>query len=250
MTEFQLQGRTALVTGASRGIGRAAALALARAGAHVAGVARSAAGLEALGQEVEATGRRFLALDADLLEPGAPERVAERAWAWRGRVDVLVNAAGVIVRSEVPEVTPQAWDLQFGLNVRAAFFLTQALGRRMLETGGSVVNVTSVAAEVATGAPTVYAATKAALGQMTRVLAVRWAPRVRVNAVGPSYVRTELNRAWLDDPGHRDWVLARTPLARFGTPEDVAGAIVFLASPAAAYVTGQHLLVDGGWTAQ
>jgi NAD(P)-dependent dehydrogenase (short-subunit alcohol dehydrogenase family) len=248
---FLLPGAIALVTGASRGLGRAIALGLAGAGADVVGVARDGAALDALGGEVAGLGRAFLAVPVDLAAEAGPREVAERAWAWRGRVDVLVNAAGRIVRSEVPDVSVEQWDAQFALNVRAPFFLTQAVGGRMLAAGGgAVVNVASVAAEVTTGAPTAYASSKAALVQMTRVLAVRWAPTVRVNAVGPSYVRTALNEAWLDEPANRDFVLGRTPLGRVGETGDVVGAAVFLASPAASYVTGQHLLVDGGWTAQ
>jgi NAD(P)-dependent dehydrogenase (short-subunit alcohol dehydrogenase family) len=248
---FLLPGAIAIVTGASRGLGRAIALAMASVGADVAGVARDESALEALGAEVAGLGRRFLAVPVDLSAPAGPQEAAERAWAWQGRVDTLVNAAGTIVRSEVPDVSVEQWDAQFAINARAPFFLTQAIGARMLATGGgSVVNIASVAAEVTTGAPSVYASSKAALVQMTKVLAVRWAPAVRVNAIGPSYVRTALNAGWLDDPGNRRFVLDRTPLGRTGEPQDVVGAAVFLASPAASYITGQHLLIDGGWTAQ
>jgi NAD(P)-dependent dehydrogenase (short-subunit alcohol dehydrogenase family) len=251
MDRFLLPEAVAVVTGASRGIGRAIALGMAGAGADVIGVARDSSALDALGADVEAVGRRFQALPVDLAAEDGPLQAAERAWAWRGRVDVLVNAAGVLVRSEVPDVSVEQWNAQFAVNVRAPFFLTQAIGGRMhVRGGGAVVNVTSVAAEVTTRAPTVYASSKAALVQMTRVLAVRWAPVVRVNAVGPSYVRTALNEAWLDEEANHRFVLDRTPLGRVGEPGDVVGAVVFLASPAASYVTGQHLLVDGGWTAQ
>ncbi len=250
-SRFDLAGATALVTGASRGIGRAIALGLAAVGADVAGIARTETALSELGGEVRALGRGFLAVPADVRDPEAGESAVERAWGWRGRIDILVNAAGVIVRSDPPGVTLEEFDLVFDTNVRGTFFLTQAVGARMLEAGGgSIVTVASLAGEVVTGAAVTYQASKAALVQMTRALAVRWAPTVRVNAVGPGYVRTSLNSAWLDEPDNLRYVTERTPLGRVGTPEDVVGAVVFLASPASAFVTGQHLLVDGGWSAQ
>lgn len=246
-----LEGRVAVVSGASRGIGRAIALAFAGAGADVVGIARSVAALDSLGEEVRAAGRDFLAVPADLSDVTAVAHAAGEAWAWKGRVDALVNSAGAIVRKEVLDVAPEEWDALFAVNVRAAFFLTQALVRGMLEGGGgAVVNIASVAGEVTTGASAPYSASKAALVALTRVLAVRLAPAIRVNAVGPAYVRTDLNADWLDEDGNLSWVLERTPLGRIGQPSDVTGAVLFLCSPAAGYITGQHLLVDGGWTAQ
>jgi len=249
--EVDLSGSTALVTGASRGIGRAIALGLARAGCDVIGLARGKQPLDDLGGEVAAIGRRYLALPADLADAAGLEAVADQAWSWSGRVDVLVNVAGVIVRTDPPVVVPEDWDRTFAVNLRGPFFLTQAIGARMLATGGgSIVNLASVAGEHVTRASLSYQASKAALLQLTRGLAVRWAPAVRVNAVGPGYVRTDLNSAWLDQPANRDYVLGNTPLGRVGEPADVVGAVTFLASPAAAYVTGQHLRIDGGWSAR
>lgn len=248
---FGLGGSVALVTGASRGIGRAIALGLAAAGADIVGVARDTTALKSLGEEITATGRDFHAVPADLGQVAEIPAAGTAAWDWRGRVDILVNAAGMMIRGDPLDVTPPEWDEVFGLNVRGAFFLTQAVGARMLAgQGGTIVNVTSVAGELTTRASAPYSASKAALIQLTRVLAVRWAPRVRVNAVGPAYVRTSLNTEWFADPENNAYVAGRTPLGRAAFPEEVVGAVVFLASPAAAYVTGQHLLVDGGWSAQ
>lgn len=251
MASFSLHGQTALVTGASRGIGRAVARGLAEAGAHVIGVARSRDELARLGQDVTRQGREFMAQPVDLCHAAAVDEVAQAAWGWHGRVDILVNVAGTVVRKEVPTVSGEDWDRQFTLNVRVPFFLSQALGPRMTDAGGgSIVNITSVAGEVTTRAPSIYSASKAALIQLTKALAVRWAPLVRVNAVGPGYIRTAINDAWFDVPDNAQYVLRRTPLNRLATPDDVVGAVVFLASGAASYVTGHHLLVDGGWTAQ
>lgn len=245
-----LGGSVAVVSGASRGIGRAIVLAMAAAGADVVGIARSVPSLEQVAKEVAALGREFLAVPADLTDITAIETAAIAAYQWRGRVDCLVNAAGTMVRREVLEVSPAEWDELFSVNVRGAFFLIQAIARQMIGGGGSIVNVASVAGEVTTGASVPYSASKGALIQLTRVLAVRLAPSIRVNAVGPAYVRTDLNSDWLDSDGHLDWVVERTPLGRVGDPSDVASAVVFLCSPAASYITGHHLLVDGGWTAQ
>lgn len=251
MWRIDLSGRVALVSGASRGIGRAIATALAEAGADVAGLARSKQALDELGEEVEGLGRSFLPLVADVTDPDQIGEAASQAWGWQGHVDVLVNAAGVIVRKEPPGVSPEEWDSVFATNVRGTFLLMQEIGGRMLEAdGGSIVNVGSLAAEVVTGASSMYQASKAAVVQLTRALAVRWAPKVRVNAVGPGYIRTSLNTAWLDDPDNLRYVVEHTPLGREGTPADVVGAVVFLASPAASFVTAQHLMIDGGWSAQ
>jgi 2-deoxy-D-gluconate 3-dehydrogenase len=250
MWSIDLTDHTALVTGAGRGIGRAAALELARAGADVIAVARTAGQVEEVAAEVRAMGPQAMALPADVANVDRLPEVVADAWGWRGRVDLLVNAAGVTDRTQPPDIGPVNWDPVFATNVRGTYFLTQAVGGRMLERGeGAVVNITSVAGERVTGASVTYQASKAALIQITRALAVRWAPAVRVNAVGPGYIRTSLNEAWLDQPENRSYVEEHTPMRHIGTPDDVVGAVVFLASPAASFITGQHLRVDGGWSA-
>ena len=247
----ELEGRRALVTGASRGIGRAIALGLAEAGCDVAGLSRSGAALAELGSEIEALGRSFLPVELDLASVDEIPAGVMRAWDWREGIDILVNAAGIIIRTDPLDVTPAEWDEVFAVNVRGTYFLTQAVGRMMLDAeGGSIITVTSLAGEVVTRAAVSYQASKAALIQLTRALAVHWSPKVRVNAVAPGYIRTDLNAAWLDDEENRGYVLGKTPLGRVGEPLDVVGVVRFLASPAASYVTGQNLRVDGGWSVQ
>jgi NAD(P)-dependent dehydrogenase (short-subunit alcohol dehydrogenase family) len=244
-----LTGKRALVSGASRGIGRAVAVGLAQAGCDVVGIARSGDALAQLGSEIEGIGRAFEAVELDLARVDDIEAAADRAWRWRDGIDILVNVAGGVIRTGPLEVTPAEWDEVFAVNVRGTFFLTQAIGRRMLEAGGgSIVTATSLAGEIVTRAPVAYGASKAALIQMTRALAVHWAPHVRVNGVAPGYVRTDLNTAWLDVAENLEYVHDMTPLGRVGHPDDIVGAVIFLASPAAGYVTGQNLLVDGGWS--
>jgi NAD(P)-dependent dehydrogenase (short-subunit alcohol dehydrogenase family) len=248
-SSFDLTGARALVSGASRGIGRAIALELAAAGCDVVGAARSTDALASLAGEVESHGRSLLPLEVDLADVDALPAAVARAWDWQGGLDILVNAAGVIVRTGPLEVTPAQWDAVFAVNVRGTFFLTQEVGRRMLAaSGGSIVTVTSLAGEIPTRAAVAYQASKAALIQLTRALAAQWAPTVRVNAVAPGYVRTDLNREWFADEANAAYVLSNTPLRRVAEPVDVVGAVRFLVSSAASYVTGQNVRVDGGWS--
>jgi NAD(P)-dependent dehydrogenase (short-subunit alcohol dehydrogenase family) len=244
-----LNGQTVIVTGASQGIGREIAVTLSRAGADIVGVARSKDRLAEVAEEIAPAGGGFLPLVADLSDASELVNAVDEAIDWHGRIDGLVNAAGTIVRTDVASTRSSDWDRVFAVNVRAPFFLCQSVGRHMLSgDGGAIVNVGSLAAERSTGAAVVYQASKAALVQATKALAAKWAPKIRVNAVGPAYVRTALNDEWLADASNQSYVVDRTPMARLGRAEEVADLVLFLLLPNADYITGQHILIDGGWS--
>jgi 3-oxoacyl-[acyl-carrier protein] reductase len=247
--EADLTGRRALVVGASRGIGRAVAVALAHAGADVVGAARSEEGLRAAGDDVRGLGRGFLPVACDIADVAAARDLVREAHEWGGRLDVLVNVAGIVGETVPPDVTQEDWDAVLAVNLRGAFFLAQEAGQRMLTGhGGAIVNIASVAGELSTGPQLPYQISKAGMLQLTRGLAHLWAPKVRVNSVSPGFVLTEMNEAWLADQANRAWVEERTLLGRLGAPSEVAAAVAFLASPAAAYVTGENFRIDGGWS--
>lgn len=248
-----LAGQVALVTGAGRGLGRTIAETLAGAGARVALTARSADQLAEAAATIAATGGQALPLPADITEDGVPGDLVARVEAELGPLDILVNAAGVspaYARAELHSI--EAWDLALATNLRAAFLCSQAAGLRMLERRrGAIVSVASVGGIVALPRLVAYCAAKAGLLELTRVLAVEWADRgVRVNAVAPAYVVTDMTRGLLTHPVHGPRVLAQTPLGRWAEREEVASAVLFLVSAGAGYVTGHTLVVDGGWTAQ
>jgi NAD(P)-dependent dehydrogenase (short-subunit alcohol dehydrogenase family) len=240
---FDLDGHVALVTGASRGIGHDLALALAHAGAQVVAGARSIPELEEEGiHPVELDVRERRSVDAAVAS--AIERF--------GKLDVLVNNAGLGTNHDALDATEEEWDELMAVNLKGAFLACQAAGRHMVERGyGRIVNMSSQAAAVGLRRHAAYSASKAGLEGLTRVLALEWAPHgVTVNAVAPTFIRTPGTAERLDDPAFLAEVLARIPAGRVGTTTDVAAAVIFLASPAASLITGAVLPVDGGWTAQ
>jgi NAD(P)-dependent dehydrogenase (short-subunit alcohol dehydrogenase family) len=254
MGSFSLDGRVALVTGAARGLGRAISLALAEAGADVALGLRDASSGEDVVSEIEALGRRALRLQMDVGDLDQVARAVEDAVAGLGRIDILVNNAG-IGPPETPaaDVGVDVFDATVALNLRGTFFVSQAVGRRMIEQGGGrIVNRGSQAGFVALPGEAVYCMTKAAIAHLTKCLAVEWGPHgVNVNAVAPTFIATPGTEPALSDPAFRADVEERiAALHRIGTPDEVAGAVVFLASPAASLITGETILIDGGWTAR
>ena len=245
---FRLDGKVALVTGAGRGIGRAAALALARAGAELVLNSRTPAELETLAAEIAEKGGRARVLSFDVTDTGA---VRERIAALP-RLDILVNNAGMNRPQPLLDVDEATLDRLIALNIKAAFVVAQAAARHMVEAGGGViVNMSSQMGHVGSErSRSVYVMTKHALEGLTKAMAVELAPRgVRVVSLAPTFVETPMTRPFFDDPDNRKWILDRIPRGRAGSVEEVANAVVFLASPAAALVTGSSLLADGGWTA-
>ena len=248
---FSLEGRVALVTGGSSGIGRAIALALARSGASVVVMARTEANLADVCTEIEASGARGAWVAADLSDRGSLARAADRASELFGEPDILVCGAGVNLRPPLPELTPEVWDVTMALNVDAPFLLGQRFGRGMAERGwGRIINIGSQQSIRAFGNSGAYGVSKAAVVALTRSQAEAWsAAGVCCNAIIPGFVATPLTREALSDPARADALSARTMVGRNGVPEDMVGAAIFLAGPGAAYVTGQSLFVDGGFSA-
>lgn len=250
--DFSLKGQVALITGASKGIGYGLAIALAKAGARVAVTARSLPELETLSKEIAQSGGEAKAFAVDLSQVKDIQKMVAAVHQHFGRIDILVNNAGLGANHDAVDVTEADWDQMMDVNLKGLFFCCQAVGKIMLKQGhGRIVNMSSQASVVGIPRHAVYCTSKGGVNQLTKVLALEWsASGVTVNAVGPTFIRTPGTAERLDDPEFSAGVLARIPIGKVGTIDDVAGAVIYLASPASAMVTGTLLLVDGGWTAQ
>jgi 2-deoxy-D-gluconate 3-dehydrogenase len=253
LDDFSLDGKVALVTGAARGLGQGIALGLAEAGADVA--ALDIVSLDETGEIIQNEGRRLHAINNDLLESDAQlaADVVEECVSSLGRLDILVNNAGIIRRAPALEFGEEDWEAVIKINLSAAFYLSQAAARHFAgeNKGGKIINTASVLSYEGGIIVPSYSASKAGIANLTRALANEWAPlRINVNAIAPSYFTTELTSALREDVERSEALLARLPAGRFGEPEDLKGAAVFLASDAADYVHGTILPVDGGWLAR
>jgi NAD(P)-dependent dehydrogenase (short-subunit alcohol dehydrogenase family) len=250
---FDLRDKVALVTGAARGLGNAISRALAHAGAHVALGLRDAKTGGELAGAIEAMGRRALPLQMDMTRLDQISRSVADTVAHFGRLDILVNNAGVAPENPAEAVKEEDFDLTLAVNLKGTFFASQAAGRVMIRQGqGRIINVGSQAGFVALPGESIYCMTKAAISHLTRCLAVEWGHHnITVNAIAPTFIATPGTEACLQDPRFRADVIERIAgLHRIGQPMDVAGAVVFLASPAASLITGDTILIDGGWTAR
>jgi NAD(P)-dependent dehydrogenase (short-subunit alcohol dehydrogenase family) len=249
---FDLSGKVALVTASSKGIGKACALALAQAGANIVlGLHDKAAGLELAGQ-IWAMGREVLPVQMDVTRTTEIHSAVEEAIARFGRIDILVNNAGIGEPNPAEQVTEHDFDDTLAVNLKGTFFTCQAVGKWMIQQRqGRIINIGSQAGFVALATESVYCMTKAAIAHLTKCLALEWAPyNINVNAVAPTFIRTDGTKKWLDDEDFHASVVQRIPLGRVGDPQEVAEPVVFLASPAASLITGATLMIDGGWTIQ
>jgi NAD(P)-dependent dehydrogenase (short-subunit alcohol dehydrogenase family) len=248
--DFSLSGRTALVTGASRGIGQAIAIALAQAGAELILAGREPETLEETAEAIRALGRKAHVQPLDVSDVASIGAAFATIAATTGAIDILVNNAGIEQVKPSLEVDEALWDRLLDTNLKGAFFCAQAAARLMSKArrGGTILNLCSLTSEVGIPTAAPYGASKTGLLGMTRALATEWAPLgIRVNGIGPGYFRTALTEVFYENEAWQSAMLAKIPLARFGRMEDLMGAAVFLCSPAAAYVTGQVLYVDGGF---
>ncbi|WLR56611.1 SDR family oxidoreductase [Mesobacillus subterraneus] len=251
LPSFDLNGKTAVVTGAGRGIGRAIAIGLAEAGANVALLARTEEDLKETSSVIEKLGNQTLVLPTDVTNRDQVHNSISAVCTEWGKIDILVNNAGMNIRSKALEATDEEWQTIMDTNLKSAFMMSQEAGKVMKAqlSGGKIINIASVAGQVALRTGVVYAATKAALMQMTKVLAMEWGQYgINVNSIGPWYFKTPLTEKLLADETYVKDILAVTPLKRIGELPELVGPVVFLSSDAGNYVTGQTIFVDGGMT--
>lgn len=248
---FSVKDQVVLISGASRGIGQAIAQGFAESEAKVVITGRVAETVQKTAGEICPPGGTVRAKVCDVADAQAGQKLIDEVVDEFGRIDTLVNCAGINKRMKVQEYTEEVYDSITNINIRGAFFLSLAAGRHMIEAGrGSQINIDSINSHTPLNRVTVYAMAKAAMTQMTKCLAMEWGPHnIRVNAIGPGFTRTELARPlWEDNPKMNEWRLENTPMKRMGEPEDMVGAAIFLASGAASFVTGQIIYIDGGTT--
>ena len=253
LESFKLEGKVALVTGGSKGLGYAMATALAEAGAEIALCSRTPGEAKTAAESIEATtGKRSLGFVADVTSKESVRQLAEECSFAFGKIDILVNNAGVNVRKPTPELLEDDWDSVMDISVKGSFLCSQALMPGMIERGyGRVIMLGSIMSFVSIPHRAAYASAKTALLGLTRTLALEGAPHgVTVNCLCPGPFETEMNKPLMNDPAAYAAFLAKIPMGRWGQPEEIGGSIVFLASPASALVTGSALTLDGGWTAQ
>ncbi len=251
LEKFSLAGKIALVTGASRGIGQALAIGLAEAGADMALVARTQVALNETASRARELGRRALVIPADVSQISTIHDVVDRVMQEYGRIDILVNAAGTQARKPILEMKEEDWETVESLNLKAVYFCSQAVAPHMIDQGkGKIINICSLTSTIGIANVSVYAATKGGVLSMTRSMAVEWSRHgINVNAIAPGYFKTEMTRRLQDDPERNAWIVSRTPMGRWGELSDLKGTVVFLASAASDFITGQLLNVDGGWLA-
>lgn len=250
---FDLEGKVAIVTGGSRGIGRAICIGLATFGADVAVLARDPATSQEVVGKVEGLGRKAVFIKTDVSDVGQTRRAADETVSRLGRLDILVNNAGIGVQDPAENVTPEEWDRIIGVNLRGLFFMSQAAAKYMIGRGegGRIINIASIFGIVGSelGA-SVYHASKGAVVNLTRALACEWAKHdILVNSIGPGFIVTDMTKALQEVPALAEVLEKRHALGRFGCPEEIVGAVIFLSSRASTFVTGENLFVDGGYTA-
>ncbi len=249
---FDLTGKTALITGSSGGLGLAIARGLAEAGAAIVLNGRNEAKLEAAAKPIAAAGHRIWTRAFDVAEDAAVQAAFEGFDAEGVAIDILFNNAGIQLRKPMVDLTTEEWRGVLDTNLTSAFQVGREAARRMIARGrgGKIVNIASLASEAARATIAPYTAAKGGLKMLTRSMAAEWASHdIQANAIGPGYIVTEMNKALIEDPKFDAWVRGRTPSRRWGLPDDLIGAAVFLASPASAYVNGQMIYVDGGMLA-
>lgn len=251
LDKFRLDGKVAIVTGSSTGLGEGIAIALAEAGADIAGVSRSSS--RAAGERIEGMGRRFLEIRADLSSIDPVREIIDRTLDAFGRIDILVNNAGIILRQDAVDFSEEYWDRVMDTNAKTLFFLSQAAARVLIKqgSGGKIINIASMLSFQGGIRVASYTASKSAVMGLTRLMANEWAKYgINANAIAPGYMATNNTEALRADPERSKAILERIPAGRWGTPEDLQGAAVFLASSASDYMHGYTIAVDGGWLAR
>lgn len=252
MGKFDLTNKVAIVTGGNRGLGKTMALALARAGADVVIIGRDEEKNEEAVSDILKMGRKAFSFSIDLINVNAIQKMMDEVGNIFGKVDILVNNAGISQTKFALDVTEEEWDRVIDLNVKSLFFCSQAAAKKMKEQGyGKIINIASVAGAVGDIGISPYTASKAAVINLTKSLALEWARYgIQVNAIGPAYIETDMNRNELRNPKVLDKIVNKTPMKRLGTPEELEGALILLASQSSSFITGQTIFVDGGWLAQ